>query len=315
MKNILLIDALNLFMRHFTVNPSVNENGDHVGGTLGFLKGIQLLIDNLKPEEIYVAWEGGGSLRRRSIYKDYKKGKRPVKLNRYYEGDIPDTVENRNYQINLITKFLSLSGIRQIYVSDCEADDIIGYLSKYKFKEDKITIVSSDKDYYQLIEEDRVEVWSPGQKKLITNTSIKDRFGIPSENFCVIRCFCGDGSDGLRGVKGAGFRTMTKRFPELTEDEFVSVEEIIRISETRAENSKIKLFHEILADKEIPIMNWKLMYLDISNLSAEQIKKIEYRINTNERSLNKIEFMRTMIKNGIKTFDANKFFMTTRSIS
>ena len=107
-------------MRHFAVNPSVNENGDHVGGTLGFLKGIQLLIDNLKPEEIYVAWEGGGSLRRRAIYKDYKKGKRPIKLNRYYEGDIPDTVENRNYQINLITKFLSLSGIRQIYVSDCE---------------------------------------------------------------------------------------------------------------------------------------------------------------------------------------------------
>ena len=210
-------------MRHFTVNPSVNENGDHVGGALGFLKGVQLLIDSLKPDELYVAWEGGGSIRRRAIYKDYKKGKRPVRLNRYYEGDIPDTVENRNYQINLTTKFLSLAGIPQVYVSDCEADDIIGYLAKYKFKDDKITIVSSDKDYYQLIEEDRVEVWSPGQKKLITNVSIMDRFGIPSQNFCVTRCFCGDGSDGLRGIKGAGFRTMTKRFPELKEDEFVSV--------------------------------------------------------------------------------------------
>ena len=301
-------------MRHFAANPSTSENGEHIGGSMGFLKGVQLLIDNFHPDQIYVIWEGGGSLRRRKIFKNYKSGKRPVKLNRYYESDIPDTVNNRNYQINLTTKLLRLSGIPQLYVSDCEADDVIGYLTKYKLKNDNVLIVSSDKDYYQLLEKNRVKIWSPGQKKILTSESVRERFGIYPENFCVARCFCGDGSDGLPGIKGAGFRTLIKRFPEITQEEFVSVEEIIKISQERATQSKVKLYHQILADSEIPKMNWKLMYLDVVNLSANQIEKINNRVDTIERKLDKISFMRIMVREGIKSFDANKFFMTARSV-
>ncbi len=301
-------------MRHFAANPSTSDNGEHIGGAIGFLKGLQLLIDNIHPEKVFVIWEGGGSIRRRSIYKDYKSGRRPVKLNRFYESDIPDTVNNRNYQINLTTKLLSLSGIPQLYVSDCEADDVIGYLAKNKLKNENITIVSSDKDYYQLLEKNRVKIWSPGQKKILTADSVREKFQITAENFCVARCFCGDGSDGLPGIKGAGFRTLSKRFPELTKSEFVSVEEIIKISEKRSEESKIKLYHQIVADKEIPIMNWKLMHLDSINLSANQIQKIQYRVDTIDRKLDKISFMRVLIREGIKVFDADKFFMTARSI-
>lgn len=312
--SVLLVDGLNFFMRHFTVNPSTNDNGQHVGGTLGFLKGIQLLIDMLNPEKVYVIWEGGGSPRRRAIYKDYKSGKRPVKLNRFYDSDIPNTVGNRNYQINLITKLLGCSGIPQLYVSDCEADDVIGYIVKNKLKQEKITIISSDKDYYQLLEKNRVQIWSPGQKKILTDLSIFERFGILPVNFCVARCFCGDGSDGIRGIKGAGLRTLIKRFPELTGEEFVSVEEILKLSETRSANSKIKLYSQINSDSEVPRINWKLMNLDAITLSANQIEKINYRIDTVDTELNKISFMRTLIREGIRVFDANKFFMTARSI-
>lgn len=311
---IILIDALNFLMRHFAANPATSENGEHIGGAVGFLKGVQLLIDNLHPEKIYVVWEGGGSLRRRNIFKDYKMGRRPVKLNRFYEADIPDTVNNRNYQINLTTKLLALSGIPQLYVSDCEADDVIGYLVKHKLKNENVTIVSSDKDYYQLLEKNRVKVWSPGQKKILTTDSVRERFGIYPENFCVARCFVGDGSDGLPGIKGAGFRTLCKRFPEITQEEFVSVEEIIKISQKMSEESKVKIYHQIVADSGIPLMNWKLMYLDITNLSANQIEKINYKIDTIERKLDKINFMRILIREGIKIFDADKFFMTARSV-
>ena len=282
-------------MRHFAANPSTSENGEHIGGAIGFLKGIQLLIDNLHPDKIYVIWEGGGSTRRRSIFKNYKNGRRPVKLNRFYESDIPDTVNNRNYQINLTTKLLALSGIPQLYVSDCEADDVIGYLVKYKLKDSEITVVSSDKDYYQLLEENRVKIWSPGQKKILTSDSVRERFGIYANNFCVARCFCGDGSDGLPGIKGAGFRTLSKRFPEITKEEFVSVEEIIKISQKRSEDSKVKLYHQVVADSEIPRVNWKLMYLDITNLSASQIEKINHKVDTIDRKLDKINFMRNKI--------------------
>ena len=191
---------------------------------------------------------------------------------------------------------------------------MIGYIVKNKITKEKITIVSSDKDYYQLLESNRVEIWSPGQKKILTENSIYEKFGIPVVNFCVARCFSGDGSDGIRGVKGAGFRTLIKRFPEISNQEFVSVEEILKLSETRSVSSKIKLYHQINSDSEVPRVNWKLMNLDAVNLSANQVEKINYRIDTIDTELNKIKFMRTLIREGIRVFDANKFFMTARSI-
>jgi len=313
-KPILLVDALNMFMRHFTVNPSVNSNGNHIGGVVGFLKGIQLLIDNISPKQVVVVWEGGGSLRRRDIYPQYKNGKRPVRLNRFYEDDIPNTVENRNYQVNLIVNLLRKAGINQLYISDCEADDVISYVALHLLKEEKVVIISSDKDYYQLIDGDRILQWSPGQKDYVTPEKILKKFFIPVHNFCVARCFCGDGSDGLSGVKGAGFRTLTKRFPEFLDEKFVSVEEIVNLSSARSKESSVKLFQNIVEQAEIAKRNWKLMYLDISNLSATHIEKINESFGNSSKNPNKLNFMRVLIQEGIQNFDANKFFMTTNSI-
>ena len=311
---VLIVDALNFFMRHFSVNPSVSDNGDHVGGVVGFLKGLQLLIDKLRPEEIVVVWEGGGSVRRRNIYPEYKSGKRPIKLNRFYEDDIPDTIQNRNYQINLIVNLLKFCNLKQIYVSDREADDVIAYMSKYLYKNEDIVIISSDKDYYQLVDGKKIKQWSPGQKAFVTPEKILKKFFIPAHNFCVVRCFTGDGSDGLPGIKGAGFRTLAKRFPELTTEKFVSVEEIINLSLDRSRKSKVKLFQNILDNAEIAKRNWKLMYLDSANLSGNQIQKISNQVNTSKASPNKIKFMKLLIREGIRNFDSNTFYMTVSSL-
>lgn len=315
MKNsILVVDALNFFMRHFSVNPSVSDNGDHIGGVVGFLKGLQLLVDRLRPKDIIVVWEGGGSLRRRNIYPEYKNKKRPIKLNRFYSGDIPDTIQNRNYQINLIVNLLKFCNLKQVYVSDCEADDVIAYIAKYTHSKENLIIVSSDKDYYQLIDQPKISQWSPGQKDFVTPEKILKKFFIPVHNFCVVRCFCGDSSDGLPGIKGAGFRTLAKRFPELTSQEFVSVEEILNLSSIRSKESKVKIFQNILEEAEIAKRNWKLMYLDIANLSGNQIQKISYQVDTSKAIPNKIKFMKLLIREGVRSFDANTFYMTISSL-
>ena len=58
---ILLIDGLNLFMRHFVVNPTMSESGDHVGCLVGFLKGLRLLCERIQPRLCRVwpqVWNG-----------------------------------------------------------------------------------------------------------------------------------------------------------------------------------------------------------------------------------------------------------------
>jgi len=311
---VLIIDALNLFMRHFIANPTMSSLGHHAGGIVGFLKAIRFLIDRTNPTDVMVVWEGGGSTRRRALFSGYKANRKPQRLNRFYGDDIPDTAQNRDDQITRLIELIRLVPINQLYISDCEADDVIGYLAKHQFKDRNCVIVSSDKDFYQLLS-NRVSQWSPGQKAFITPDSVVEKFGIPPHNFCTARCFSGDPSDNIPGVKGAGFRTLVKRFPEFADPDFVSVDDILNLSERRIQDSKVKLYGSIIASAEAAKRNWKLMYLDTSNLAASQIQKVNHLVDTFEPSRNKIGLMRILVREGLSTFDADSFFMSFNAVS
>ncbi len=309
---VLIVDALNVFMRHFVANPTMSSLGHHAGGVVGFLKNLQLLSDRLCPSRIIVVWEGGGSTRRRSIYKDYKAKRKPQKLNRFYADDIPDTVKNKNDQVSILVSMLRYVPVSQVYVSDCEADDVISYIVKNVIKDSRCVIVSSDKDYYQLLS-DNITQWSPGQKKFITKDDVAEKFGISVTNFCTARAIIGDDSDNLPGIKGAGFRTLAKRFPSLAGDEFISVDEIIKLSAELTASSKVKLYQRIVSGDSVVRRNWKLMYLGTQNMSSSQVQKIEYLIDTFEPSQNKIGLMKRIVEEGLTTFDVDSFYMSMKS--
>lgn len=311
---ILIIDSLNLFTRHFIANPTISQNGEHIGGVVGFLKAIQLLSERFTPSSIYVIWEGGGSPRRRFIQSSYKHTKRPQKLNRFYaEEEMPDTYENRNWQISKLIKLLNKSGIKQLYVADCEADDIIGYMCKLTFPSQEKIIISSDKDLYQLIDENTLQ-WSPGQKKIIDKEAVKQKFSIYPENFCLVRSFVGDPSDNLQGIKGAGFKSMVKRFPEINEKNLL-IDDLVKLAKLKSENSKLKLYTEIANNPEVPMKNWKLMNLGVRNLAAFQIQKIESYIQDREdKKRDKLSFIREQNAIGVKNFDVERFFLAVRNL-
>lgn len=312
-KPLLLIDSLNLFTRHFIANPTISINGDHVGGIVGFLKAIQLLSERFNPSSIFVIWEGGGSPRRRSIESTYKNSRRPQKLNRYYEDDIPSTKENRNWQIAKLIKLLNKSGVKQLYIADCEADDVIGYLCSSLLKNREKIIVSSDKDLYQLIDS-KTKQWSPGQKKIIDSESVKEKFGIYPKNFSLVRSFVGDPSDNIQGIKGAGFKSLIKRFPEINERDFL-LDELINLAKQKNKESNLKIYQEIVKNPDIPRRNWKLMNLGIRNLSAFQIQKIDSFSSSSCVKRNKLDFIREQSSIGINNFDVERYFLSTRNLN
>lgn len=312
-KPLILIDSLNLFTRHFIANPTISTNGEHVGGIVGFLKAIQLLSERFNPETIYVIWEGGGSPRKRAIESTYKNSRRPQKLNRYYEeDDIPSTKENRNWQIAKLIRFLNKSGIRQLYIADCEADDVIGYLCSSFLKKKNKIIVSSDKDLYQLIDSKTLQ-WSPGQKKIIDSESVKSKFGVYPKDFCLVRSFVGDPSDNIEGIKGAGFKSIVKRFPEINDRDFL-IDELIKLAEQKNKESNLKIYEEIVKNPNIPKRNWKLMSLGVNNLSAFQVRKIESFVEADSNRKNKLEFIREQLSTGINNFDVERFFLSIRNL-
>jgi DNA polymerase-1 len=281
-------------------------DGQHVGGVIGFLKSLSLLLQAHSPKECIVVWEGGGSLRRRDIYPDYKAKRRPAKLNRFYEGDIPDTLENTNWQIKLLVNLLTNLPIRQIYISDCEADDVIGYIANYSRASDNVLIVSSDHDYLQLVS-DRVNIWSPTLKSIVSIETVKEKTGILPCNFVVTRCFCGDRSDSIQGIKGLGIKTMVKRFPRLAGNEAVEFEDII--AEATLKEKESKVYSQVKNNADLARMNWKLMKLDVSNLSWNQISRLNSVIESELNDYNKFSMIRSLIKYGIKTFDVDRLYL------
>ena len=313
-KPILLIDGLNLFMRSFSVSHSVSELGEPIGGTLGFLRSLSNTIDKERPKKVYVVWEGGGSVRRRSIYKDYKKGSKPIKMNNFYSNDYIDQKQSRNYQLSLLTKILKFTNISQIYLSNCEADDVIGYVCKNLLKDEHKIIVSSDQDFYQLID-NKTKIWSPNLKLYVNEEYFYKKFEIHPCNFCLARTFIGDKSDNLFGIKGMGFKTLLKRFPELKSSESIDLSDLLNYASAKAKTSKVKVYQSVLDNKDVLRRNWKIMYLDVSNLSGDQIKKIEFLFGNYDNKVDKINLIRTLVKNGINNFNIDKFIMSAKSIT
>ena len=308
------IDGLNVFMRHFAANPVRSLNGQLCGGIFGMLRNIQHLSEKFKPKKIVVVWEGGGSARRRNIDPNYKNGRRPIRLNRSeYNEDIPDTVENRNWQLKTLVNVLYKTPVIQIYINDCEADDTIAYLTSAKKTDYQKIIVTSDKDYYQLIN-DQTKIWSPNKKLLIDEQYVLEKWGVTPQNFCTTRCFNGDQSDGIKGVKGAGFKTMAKRFPDLSTCKDISINDIISIAKQEVKNgSNLKLYENIINEAQSIKKNWSLMYLNSSMISADQVKKINYQLENKEEKINKFELLKLLNKQGLNSFDIHTFLLTIKS--
>jgi len=258
-----------------------------------------------------VVWESGGSARKRKLFPEYKAHRRPQKLNRYYEDDIPNTVENRNWQVSTIVALLQHVPVCQVYVTDCEADDVIGYICRYKFKGLDKVILSSDKDFYQLLSDD-VRVYNPMGKRFVEAPDVLERFGISATNFCTAKALCGDPSDNVPGIKGVGFKTLAKRFPKLAGDDDISTADIVaeatRLRDPKGKGPKI--YGRIVDGSDTIERNWKLMYLDTINLSAKQIKKIDHAIDTFQPKRDKMSLMRRLVKEGLSTFDVDRFFTT-----
>ena len=309
---VLIIDGLNVFTRHFVANPAMSDKGYPIGALVGFLKGLRLLSEKVLPSQVIVVWEGGGSARRRSIFPDYKQGRRPARLNRFYD-DIPDTYQNRDDQLQLIIESLKHVPVVQMYVADCEADDVLGYLVSHRLRDQRCVMVSSDKDLYQLVDS-RSILWSPGQKIFVTPAVILEKFGIHPNNFCTARCFVGDPSDGLPGVKGAGFKTLAKRFEELRGSDSVSVEDIIQRATELSKDHNLKVYNNIVESADIARRNWKLMFLGVNNLSGTQIQKIDGVLNTFAPSRNKIALMRLLLREGVQNFDVDSYYMAMNTV-
>ena len=89
--------------------------------------------------------------------------------------------------------------IRQCVCDKTEADDFIGYYVSHKKPNEKIVIVSNDRDLTQLIAED-VIVYVQSMKSFINTKNHTDIMGYNYQNVVLKKMLCGDVSDNIKSL-------------------------------------------------------------------------------------------------------------------
>ena len=293
----LIIDGTNIFYRAYVVNPSLSTSGLPVGGLVGFLKSLQKLIREMKPTKVFVCWDGaGGSSRRRSVVSSYKEGRKAIRLNRSTGVSLSLEEENQSKlrQIMRLFEYLDNLPLIQLMHDGVEADDMISILCQELRGEQKI-IVSSDKDFYQLLDDETI-IYRPVQAVFKTKKDIVEEFEIHPNNFALARAVSGDKSDNLQGVKGAGLKTLAKRFPFLSEEKDYSLTDLVDVCE-ETEN-KLKIHEGIIDNYDKILKNYKIMQLYVPNVSF-QVRDIVKNAKENySRYYNKTEIVKMMFQDG-----------------
>jgi 5'-3' exonuclease len=280
--DVLIIDGTNSYIRCWSSNPSLDENGNHTGGIVGFLKSIGYAIKLLAPSRCIIVFDGvGGSLKRRQLFPEYKKGRRnKTRLNRTYE-DLSDSgseEESCRKQYIRLTEYLQTLPVNLLSVDHVEADDVIAYLAVEQFKDSrKVFIMSSDKDFLQLCS-DRIRVYSPTKKRIYGPPEVLDEYKIHPNNFVLFRAMDGDDSDNVDGIQGAGQKTVIKHFPWLNEEQLHTVDELI--SHATNLRNKYKVCDAISNGKIILERNVALMQLKDTSLSSTAQLHCSERMDT-----------------------------------
>ena len=212
---VLIIDGMNLFLRNFSVNGMLNDNGVPIGGVMGFLKSLALSIREVNPTRVVVAFDGkGGSTRRRKILPSYKNNRKPGKRMTRWDAwkNYEEEKASQKSQIERLIQYLKVLPINVIQIDNIEADDTIAYITN-NLLEKEVTIMSADQDFLQLVNE-RVTVWSPIKKKFYTPDLVMKDYGVPAHNFLMYKVLMGDKSDNIEGIKGLGPKKLPKIVPD-----------------------------------------------------------------------------------------------------
>ena len=276
-KPVLFIDLLNLYCRSFASVPLTNDNGEHVGGVYGSLNALQSYIKRFEPSECIIAWEGSQSgERRRKKLKEYKEGRKMVGMRRGFTTSDRDEKEAFARQLELLKASLDHLPMKQVAVKYLEADDAIAYMAK-KVIDKKSIIITTDRDYLQLVDEN-ISVFRPVKTKenptgeMIYLEWMHKKENIHPYNYALLKAIVGDKSDNITGVKGIGEKTARKDIHLLwsAHEEF-DIDDLFKWLLTRKE----KKYQKYLDNEDLIRLNYKivqLLELEISLASIDSLR-------------------------------------------
>lgn len=282
MKTLLIDGEWNLKRNYFRNKKIMMDTGKD-NTVFGFIESLRAAITKVLPDRVVIMWDGYRSGKYRyEFYKPYKANR-----NKVWEDDdvaiatdgqqseedrdkfqiLRDKIQVKNYLEDLF--------VRQLEREYIEADDLIAYYVIKRQKDEQIIIYSRDKDYLQLIDED-ISILTPDSQVIITHENFKELKGYCLDNTLMFKCFDGDKSDNILGVKGVTTEGLLKLFPGMENHKY-TMSQLISEANKMLEKKKSKYLEKIVESSNIVYRNATLMNLKkpfIDEASRAEVEKI-----------------------------------------
>jgi DNA polymerase-1 len=191
-----------IFRAYHRLPPLTNRHGQPAGAVYGYTAMLWKLADGLNkadgPTHMAVILDASESTHRNQMYDGYKAHRPPP----------PEDLVPQFPMIRVATRAFSIPCIE---VNGLEADDIIAcYVTAAREAGWKVTIVSSDKDLMQLVDETHVDMLDTMNDRRIGVEQVLEKFGVPPEKVGDVLALMGDSVDNVPGVPGIGPKTATQ---------------------------------------------------------------------------------------------------------
>ncbi len=278
-----LIDGSALAYRSyfaFIRNPLINSKGENTSAVFGFTNSILKILRDENPDLIAVVFDTKAPTFRHEIFKDYKstRAKMPVEMSE---------------QLPRIREVAQCMNLPILEVDGFEADDLMGTLAQKAKKEGmKVVLVTGDKDFMQLVDEDIV-VLNPkrgGEKpELLDKDGVEKKFGVPPEKITELLALMGDTSDNVPGIPGVGEKTALQLIKE-----FGSLEKVLK----NADKVKRKSVQKGLKEHaDLARLSKRLVTIDTHvpfKLELSQLKRKDFDLPRLKEFFKELEFTKLL---------------------
>lgn len=283
-KRVLLVDGNNILHQSFHKFEKLKStDGKPSGAIFGFFKSLHMYIDRFQPNDVYITFDNGHSPLRDKLLPEYKEHRQNISYDR----------ESLFAQKAVIMKILRMLRIKYLFDKNnstgFEGDDLLAYLYFKKIsKECLVTIVSSDKDFNQLLTTDRVKIFNPRKEEYVRQTNCESLFGYTPYETVDFLSLVGDSSDDIPGFPGIG-PVKARKFL----DKWHSIAKYLELNA----DDKMKAVYE--RNKQLIDLKW---FVDNHSLDLDKVLKTYTR-----RKINYEKFREVCIEYSFNSFMTDIF--------
>lgn len=201
----LVVDGTNILVRGIKAmeahGATLSSHGVSTGPLMVFINSMSRYVREENPDRVVVCWDGGRSTYRTGVYAAYKAAR--------HERSGDETAH-----FALAKEFLSLANIHHIERAGVEADDLVASYCRQSEVNERVVILSGDKDFLQLLNGWTEQIRPGSNNERWTANRVRSELGCKPEHLPMVMALTGDSGDGVPGVPGFGQKTAVKALSE-----------------------------------------------------------------------------------------------------